>query len=113
MPRSSSATDNSSGSSPPSTFALIVPLVLSFFDYTLPFSPFRSAKHLLTTCYNSSYARFFHQFLESTIAPAFARRVLLNSSYSQILGGMSNIGELLGALTVFFLSDVVTTPVSP
>ena len=56
-------------------------------------------------------ALYLHRFLESSIAPAFARRVLLNSAYSQIFVGLSNLGELLGALTVFVFSDAITTPV--
>jgi hypothetical protein len=57
-------------------------------------------------------ALYLHRFLESSIAPAFAKRVLLNSAFSHIIVGLSNFGELLGALTVFIFSDHVTTPVS-
>ncbi|SGY60636.1 BQ5605_C007g04460 [Microbotryum silenes-dioicae] len=55
-------------------------------------------------------ALYLHRFLESSLAPAFARRVLNVSAYSQIIVGGSNFGELLGAATVFLLSDYVPTP---
>jgi len=55
-------------------------------------------------------ALYLHRFLESTLAPAFAKRVLGISAWSQIIVGGSNFGELLGALTVFVLSDHITTP---
>lgn len=60
----------------------------------------------------STLALYLHRFLESNLAPAFAKRVLNVSAWSQIIVGGSNFGELLGALSVFFLSDIVTTPVS-
>lgn len=50
------------------------------------------------------------RFLESSLAPAFARRVLGTSAWSQIIVGGSNFGELLGALSVFLLNDYVPTP---
>jgi hypothetical protein len=52
-----------------------------------------------------------HRFLESSLAPAFAKRVLGISAWSQIIVGGSNFGELLGAVAVLVLSDVVTTPI--
>jgi len=58
-----------------------------------------------------SLALYLHRFLENAIAPAYAKRVLTISAWSQIMVGMSNLGELLGAVTVFILSDVVPTPV--
>lgn len=57
-------------------------------------------------------ALYLHRFLESTLAPAYAKRTLGISAWSQIIVGGSNFGELLGALSVFLLSDYVTTPVS-
>ena len=57
-------------------------------------------------------ALYLHRFLESTLAPAYAKRTLGISAWAQIIVGGSNFGELLGALSVFLLSDVVTTPVS-
>jgi hypothetical protein len=56
-------------------------------------------------------ALYLHRFLESTLAPAYAKRVLGISAWSQIIVGGSNFGELLGALSVFLLSDHVTTPI--
>jgi hypothetical protein len=44
------------------------------------------------------------------LSPAYAKRVLDVSAYSQIINGGSNFGELLGALSVFVLSNRVTTP---
>jgi len=55
-------------------------------------------------------ALYCHRFLENSLAPAFAKRVLDVSAWSQIIVGGSNFGELLGALAVLVLSDVVTTP---
>ncbi|KAM0790850.1 hypothetical protein ACM66B_004693 [Microbotryomycetes sp. NB124-2] len=55
-------------------------------------------------------ALYLHRFLESSLAPAFARRVLGVSAWSQIMVGGSNFGELLGAASVFILNDYVPTP---
>lgn len=57
-----------------------------------------------------SVALYLHRFLENSLAPAFARRVLDVSAWSQIIVGGSNFGELLGALAVFLLTDLVPTP---
>jgi hypothetical protein len=57
-----------------------------------------------------SIALYLHRFLESSLAPAYARRVLGTSAWSQIIVGGSNFGELLGALTVFLMSNRVPTP---
>lgn len=57
-----------------------------------------------------SLALYLHRFLESSLSPAYARRVLGTSAWSQIIVGGSNFGELLGALTVFLLSNRVPTP---
>jgi len=57
-----------------------------------------------------SVALYLHRFVENSLAPAFAKRVLLTSAWSQIIVGGSNFGELLGAVSVFVLSDYVTTP---
>jgi hypothetical protein len=51
------------------------------------------------------------RYLEGAIIPAIARRVFNVSAYSQIMAGGSNFGELLGAIAVFLLSDVVKTPI--
>ncbi|KJA24867.1 hypothetical protein HYPSUDRAFT_85694 [Hypholoma sublateritium FD-334 SS-4] len=58
-----------------------------------------------------SLALYMHRFLENSLAPAFAKRVLGTSAWSQIIVGGSNFGELLGAASVLVLSDVITTPV--
>lgn len=63
----------------------------------------------LFPCY--AIALYLHRFLEASLAPAFARRILLTSAWSQIMVGGSNFGELLGALTVFLLSNRVPTPI--
>ncbi|KAJ3514270.1 hypothetical protein NLJ89_g2469 [Agrocybe chaxingu] len=55
-------------------------------------------------------ALYMHRFLESSLGAAFAKRVLGVSAWSQIIVGGSNFGELLGAVAVLVLSDVVTTP---
>jgi hypothetical protein len=57
-------------------------------------------------------ALYLHRFVENSLAPAFAKRVLGTSAWSQIIVGGSNFGELLGALSVFLFADHVTTPVS-
>jgi hypothetical protein len=57
-----------------------------------------------------SLALYLHRYLESSLAPAFAKRVLDVSAWSQIIVGGSNFGELLGAVSVFVLSNRVTTP---
>ena len=56
-------------------------------------------------------ALYGHRYLENGIAPAVARRYLGNSAWSQIMVGGSNLGELLGAAFVFFLTDLVQTPI--
>ncbi|KIY66864.1 hypothetical protein CYLTODRAFT_398145 [Cylindrobasidium torrendii FP15055 ss-10] len=55
-------------------------------------------------------ALYLHRFLESTLAPAFSKRVLGISAWSQILVGASNFGELLGAFTVFVFADTIHSP---
>lgn len=56
-------------------------------------------------------ALYLHRFLENSLAPAFAKRVLGTSAWSQIIVGGSNFGELLGALSVFVLADRISTPI--
>ncbi|KAJ3548438.1 hypothetical protein NMY22_g1271 [Coprinellus aureogranulatus] len=57
-----------------------------------------------------SIALYLHRFLESSLAPAFAKRVLGISAWSQIMVGGSNFGEFLGAAAVLALSSRVPTP---
>ena len=52
-----------------------------------------------------------HRFLENNIAPPIARQYLGNSAWSQIMVGGSNLGELLGALFVFFFTNLIHTPI--
>ncbi|GBB88493.1 hypothetical protein RclHR1_01500023 [Rhizophagus clarus] len=52
----------------------------------------------------------FHRFIENVIFPTFANQVLHEKSYSYILLGGSNFGELLGALGVLLLVSKVPTP---
>lgn len=55
-------------------------------------------------------ALYGHRYLENGIAPIVARRYLGNSAWSQIMVGGSNFGELLGALFVFFFTNLIKTP---
>ncbi|TFK29198.1 hypothetical protein FA15DRAFT_430422 [Coprinopsis marcescibilis] len=55
-------------------------------------------------------ALYLHRFLENILATTFANLVLVNPAWSQIIVGGSNFGELLGALAVLLLSNLVTTP---
>lgn len=57
-----------------------------------------------------SIALYGHRFLENGISPVIAKRYLGNSAWSQIMVGGSNFGELLGALTVFLLTNHIRTP---
>jgi MFS family permease len=54
---------------------------------------------------------FTHRYLESQLSPAFAKYVLQEGAYSQIMVGGSNFGELLGALFVLFFAKTVKTPI--
>ncbi|KAK5655536.1 hypothetical protein OQA88_5467 [Cercophora sp. LCS_1] len=56
-------------------------------------------------------ALYGHRYLESGIVPPVARRYLGESSWSQIIIGGSNLGELIGALFVLFSYDLVPTPI--
>ena len=100
---SSSARVLSAGSSPPSEWRILSTL-------TLGLSLVSPLSIVLLTILLSSLALYLHRFLESSLAPAFARRYLGTSAWSQIIVGGSNFGELLGAATVFLLSDYVPTP---
>lgn len=56
-----------------------------------------------------AFALFGHRYLENNIANIFAKSVLKDSSYQQIIVGGSNFGELLGAMTVFFTANGIQT----
>ncbi|KAI7829547.1 major facilitator superfamily domain-containing protein, partial [Gamsiella multidivaricata] len=53
---------------------------------------------------------FTHRYLESQLSPAFAKRILKQGAYAQIMVGGSNFGELLGALFVLFFAKKIKTP---
>lgn len=55
-------------------------------------------------------ALYGHRYLENGLAPIYARSIIGVSSYSQIIVGGSNFGELLGALSVMIFSMAVPTP---
>jgi hypothetical protein len=56
-------------------------------------------------------ALYGHRYLESGIVPPVARRYLGESSWSQIIIGGSNLGELIGALLVLFSYNLIPTPI--
>ncbi|KAK1752047.1 major facilitator superfamily domain-containing protein [Echria macrotheca] len=56
-------------------------------------------------------ALYAHRYLENSIAPQIARRYMGESAWAQIMVGGSNLGELLGAASVFLFTNVVHTPV--
>ncbi|CDZ96793.1 Major facilitator superfamily domain, general substrate transporter [Phaffia rhodozyma] len=58
-----------------------------------------------------SIALYGHRYLENGLAPIFAKQVLGTSSWSQIIVGGSNFGELLGALSVLLTANVIQTPI--
>lgn len=49
------------------------------------------------------------RYLENGVAPIVAKRILNVSTYSQIIVGGSNFGELLGAVTVFLAANKIHT----
>lgn len=55
-------------------------------------------------------ALYAHRYLENGIAPQVARRYLGDSAWSQIMVGGSNLGELLGALSVLLFTNAIHTP---
>ncbi|KAJ1018242.1 hypothetical protein NDA18_006401 [Ustilago nuda] len=55
-------------------------------------------------------ALYGHRYLENGLAPIYARSIIGVSSYSQIIVGGSNFGELLGALSVMLFTQAVPTP---
>lgn len=57
-----------------------------------------------------SFALYLHRYLENGVCPIIARRYLGQSEWAQIMVGGSNFGELIGALCVFLLTNVVHTP---
>jgi len=57
-----------------------------------------------------SLALYGHRYLENGFSPAIAKRVMLDSSYSQIMVFGSNLGELFGALFVLLTTTLIPTP---
>ncbi|KAG8766720.1 hypothetical protein FRC20_006190 [Serendipita sp. 405] len=57
-----------------------------------------------------SFALYGHRYLEGTIAPAIAKRIMDDSSYSQIMVSGSNLGELVGAFFVLVSANAIKTP---
>ncbi|KAK1228162.1 hypothetical protein PQX77_008795 [Marasmius sp. AFHP31] len=55
-------------------------------------------------------ALYGHRYLENGLAPIFAKQVLGNASWSQIIVGGSNLGELFGAAAVLLTTNVIRTP---
>ncbi|KAF9971567.1 hypothetical protein BGZ73_005486 [Actinomortierella ambigua] len=55
---------------------------------------------------------FTHRYLESQLSPAFAKSILGQGAYSQIMVGGSNFGELLGALFFAWILAAIWVPVS-
>lgn len=56
-------------------------------------------------------ALYGHRYLENGIGPQVARRYFGQSGWSQLMVGGSNMGELLGALTVFLFTNWIKTPI--
>lgn len=56
-------------------------------------------------------AIYAHRYIENSVTSQVARRYLHNSSWSQILVGGSNLGELLGALFIFCFNDSIKSPI--
>lgn len=57
-----------------------------------------------------SVALYAHRFLENNVAPQIAQRYMGNSAWAQIIVGGSNLGELIGAFSVFLFTNAVQTP---
>ncbi|SPO24395.1 uncharacterized protein UTRI_03663 [Ustilago trichophora] len=57
-----------------------------------------------------AFALYGHRYLENGLAPIYAKSIIGVSSYSQIIVGGSNFGELLGALSVMLFTQAIPTP---
>ncbi len=70
---------------------------------------FQQRKYVwLFPCY--CVALYVHRYIEYGIIPQIAKRYLKHSSWSPIILGGSNIGELLGGLTIFFFATKIRSP---
>jgi len=58
----------------------------------------------------SAIALYMHRFLESSLAPAFAKRVLGISAWAQIIVGGSNFGEVCLSLLTGFILSLMSSP---
>lgn len=58
-----------------------------------------------------SLALYGHRYLENGILPIIAEDMFHNPAYSRILVCGSNLGELVGALTVFLFGNMVPSPI--
>ncbi len=57
------------------------------------------------SCRSSYLIVLFVRFLENTLAPAFAKRALTVSAWSQIIVGGSNFGEVRPGCSRFLFAD--------
>jgi len=57
-----------------------------------------------------SLSLYAHRYLENGLAPAIAKYAYNEPAYYQIIVGGSNLGELIGALAVFLLTEAIQSP---
>ncbi|KAE8229774.1 hypothetical protein CF326_g5248 [Tilletia indica] len=69
-----------------------------------------SKRSLIWLVPSYTLALYGHRYLENGLAPIVAKQIIGVSSYSQIMVGGSNFGELLGALSVMIFTNAVPTP---
>ncbi|CAD6920843.1 unnamed protein product [Tilletia controversa] len=69
-----------------------------------------SRRSLIWLVPSYTLALYGHRYLENGLAPIVAKQILGVSSYSQIMVGGSNFGELCGALSVMIFTNGVPTP---
>ncbi|CAD6884583.1 unnamed protein product [Tilletia controversa] len=69
-----------------------------------------SRRSLIWLVPSYTLALYGHRYLENVLAPIVAKQVLGVSSYSQIMVGGSNFGELCGSMSVMFFTNSVPTP---
>jgi hypothetical protein len=53
-----------------------------------------------------------HRYIESGVVSVYAKSVLKESAYASFINSGSNLGELLGALFVFFNLKLLATPIT-
>ncbi|KAE8202906.1 hypothetical protein A4X06_0g3770 [Tilletia controversa] len=69
-----------------------------------------SRRSLIWLVPSYTLALYGHRYLENGLAPIVAKQIIGVSSYSQIMVGGSNFGELCGALSVMIFTNAVPTP---